>query len=322
VIKRTIEISRNPAHLSVRLDQLLIQPHDAPGPAGDAAPTASIPCEDLGVVIVDHDRCTYSHHALAKIAEHGGVLIVCGRDHLPAAVLLPVADHTQVVWRINDQIAISKPRRKQLWQQIVQHKVRAQAHNLPEGASERSFLLALARDVRSGDPGNVEAHAAKVYWSRWLKSSRTGAAPGASSFRRLPDGLDPLNTMLNYGYAVLRASVARAIVAAGLTPALGIHHSNRSNAFCLADDLVEPLRPIIDRRVRHLHFTAGLAELNQTAKAGLLAVLGEPAVTADESGPLMVGIQRYVASFVKSMTSDAADLDVPHIEPMGPEPGP
>lgn len=317
MIRRTVEISQKPAHLSVRLDQLLIQPHDAPEGVG----TSSIPCEDLGILVVDHGQCTYSHHALARIAEYGGVLVVCGRDHLPAAVLLPLADHNEVVWRINDQLGVSRPLRKQLWRKIVQTKIRAQAGNLPRG-DMRSRLLEMAREVRSGDPTNMEAQAAKLYWSGWLAHQAIeGVAPktencqptrmDARRFRRDPDGTDPLNVMLNYGYAVLRATVARAIIGAGLLPAIGIHHSSRSNPFCLADDLVEPLRPIVDRRVRQLYVTHGRRELNQPTKAGILQVLGEPVATGDENGPLMVAIQRMVVSFLKCLRGMSDGLSVP-----------
>ena len=201
MIKRTIEISREPAHLTVRLDQLLLQ-------RGEET-VASIPCEDIGVVLVDEPRTTYSQAALTGLARSDAVLVVCGNDHLPAGVLLPLADHCQMVWRIAQQVAIRKPLRKQLWQQLVRAKIRAQALNLPQACPARQKLVELSRRVRSGDPANVEAHAARVYWRHWL--------PGVA-FRREKDG-DGTNALLNYGYAILRAAVARALVAAGLMPA-------------------------------------------------------------------------------------------------------
>lgn len=317
MIKRTIEISQQPVHLSVRLDQLLIQPHDQPKEAG-----SSIPCEDIGMVLVDNPRTTYSHSALAKLIEFGGVLVVCGRDHLPAGVLLPLAEHSQVVWRIRDQLAISKPMSKQLWKQIVQAKVRAQAANLSTESTQRGRLLALAREVRSGDPTNVEAQAAKMYWSAWLRcDTHPNPFPERGSelrFRRDPNGKDPLNSMLNYGYAVLRAAVARAIVAAGLLPVLGLHHHQRSNAFCLADDLLEPLRPIVDRRVRQLYLDHGRRELNQPTKAGLLEVLTQRVRMGHENGPLMVALHRMVASLVHCYQGSAKQLVIPVLNDAGP----
>jgi len=292
VIKRTIEVSRESAHLTVRLRQLLIE-HD-----GDTA--GSIPCEDIGVVVVDHPGVTYSQAALAALAESGAVLVVCGRNHLPAAVLLPLADHTEVVWRIHDQLAVSKPLRKQLWKQLIQAKIRAQARNLSFDCPARRRLLHLARSIRSGDPSNVEAQAAKFYWENWLPEE---------AFRRDADA-DGLNCLLNYGYAVLRAAVARAIVAAGLVPALGLFHANRSNSFCLADDLMEPLRPLVDARAREL-YRQGYRELTPEAKRGLLELLAERVQTGDERGPLMVALHAMVASLVHCFRGESQRLEVP-----------
>lgn len=296
MIKRTIEISRNPAHLAVRLNQLLIQPHNGKGRV------SSIPCEDIGFLVVDHHQTTYSHQALAKVTEYGGVIVVCGRDHLPVSILLPLADHTQVVWRIKDQIAISKPLQKQLWQQLVRAKIYGQSRNVVPNSSDARRLNALARKVRSGDVGNAESQAARIYWKAWTPDE---------TFRRDPAGKDLLNSMLNYGYAIIRAAVARSLVASGLIPALGLHHHNRSNAFCLADDLMEPIRPLIDRRVREMYLVENRRELDQTTKAGLLQVLAETVTIAEESGPLMVAIQRMTASLVRCFQGESRELVVP-----------
>lgn len=292
VIKRTIEISQQPAHLTVKLGQFILQR------GGETV--GSIPCEDLGMVLVDNPGTTYSHAALAALADSDAALIVCGRNHMPTAVLLPLADHSQVVWRINEQLSAGKPLRKQLWRQLVQAKIRGQAKNLPNDEPAHRKLLELARNVRSGDPSNVEARAAKVYWAHWLP---------AEKFRRDTKG-DGLNAILNYGYAVLRAAVARAIVSAGLLPVLGIHHSNRSNAFCLADDLMEPLRPLVDARARRLHLQ-GQHELVPPVKAELLKVLAEPVCLANQKGPLMVNLQRMTASLVRCYQGEAKRLEIP-----------
>jgi CRISP-associated protein Cas1 len=315
VIKRTLEISREPAHLSVRDDQLVLK--------RDGQTIGQVPCEDIGVVLVDHPQTTYTHGALAKLAESDAAVVICGRDHLPAAILLPMADHSQVVWRLDAQLGISKPLRKQLWRQLVVAKVQAQARNISPGLPAHRKLLALARDVRSGDPTNIEAQAARVYWANWLDpgsvpnsgSEELGTDPLAPNdplariFRRDPD-LPGLNSFLNYGYAVVRAAIARAIVAAGLLPSLGLHHRNRSNAFCLADDLIEPIRPLVDDRVRELH-RQGYEELNQPAKAALLEILADRVQFGDEVGPLMVELHRYVASLVRCFTGEAKELQIP-----------
>jgi len=315
VIKRTLEISRQPAHLSVRNEQLVLK--------RDGQTVGQVPCEDIGILLVDHPQTTYTHSALAKLAESDAAVVICGRDHLPAAILLPMVDHSQVVWRLDAQLGVSRPLKKQLWKQLVVAKIQAQARNLAGDAPAHCKLLALAREVRSGDPTNVEAQAARVYWANWLSpgtvlnscSEELGTDPLAPHdplarvFRRDPDGTG-LNSFLNYGYAVLRAAVARAIVAAGLLPSLGIHHRNRSNSFCLADDLLEPLRPLVDDRVRELA-RQGYDELNQEAKAALLEILADRVRLGEEVGPLMVQLHRYVASLVRCFTGEARELEIP-----------
>ena len=293
LIKRTIEISREPAHLTVKLDQFLIK--------RDGEVVGQVPCEDIGVVLVDHPQTTYSHAALAALAESDATLVICGRNHLPAALLLPLSDHSQVVWRISDQLAVSQPVRKQLWRQLVQGKIRAQAANLEAGTPARSKLLAYAREVRSGDPKNLEAQAARVYWVNFV--------PEEALFRRDADA-DGLNALLNYGYAVVRAALARAIVAAGMLPALGLHHSNRSNGFCLADDLIEPLRPLVDDRAREL-YRQGARGIDAESKPGLLKLLAEDVAFAGETGPLLVNLHRFVTCLWKCYRGEEKRLEIP-----------
>jgi len=292
LIKHTLEISREPAHLAVRNRQLLIK--------RDGQVCASIPCEDIGVALVDHPQTTYTHAALTALAESDAAVVICGANHLPIAVLLPLAHHSQVVTRLNDQLSAGRSLQKQLWKQIVVAKIKAQAANLSPDQPAHRKLLALAREVRSGDPRNVEAHAARIYWANWLWQEE---------FRRDPDGVG-LNAFLNYGYAVLRAAVARAIVAAGLLPSLGIHHCHRGNAFCLADDLMEPLRPVVDDRVREM-YREGYDELNQPGKAALLGVLTQRMRMGEQTGPLMAMLHRHVASLVRCYTGESRRLEIP-----------
>lgn len=303
MIKRTVEISQRAVHVTVKDRQLLLLPKDA----ADLDPLASIPCEDIGMLLIEHPGVTYSHAALTCLVEEGAAVVLCGRDHLPQGLLLPLAEHTETVWRVQDQISVAVPTRKRLWQQIVQAKIRAQAANLPVGSTTRSRLLGLARSVRSGDPENVEAQAARHYWAAWL--SEISLPPADAPFRRDVDA-GGVNALLNYGYAVIRAAVARALVSAGLVPVLGIHHSNRSNAFCLADDLVEPLRPLVDEAVREI-VRSETAEINPRSKQALLAVLTREVCLGDATGPLLVGLHRYVASFVRCLRGESARLELP-----------
>ena len=160
MIKRTIEVSSEPANLTVKLDQLLVQ--------HGLETAASIPCEDIGMLVVDQPRSTYSHAVLAALVRFDAVLVVCGPDHLPAGVLLPLADHSQVVWRVAEQVAVSKPLRKQLWKQLVRAKIRAQALNLPADCPARKKLLELVQKVRSGDPVERRGPCRPGYWKHWL----------------------------------------------------------------------------------------------------------------------------------------------------------
>lgn len=304
MIKRTIEISREPAHLSLRHGQLVLE--------REHVTVSTIPCEDLGMVVVDHPQVSYTHSALAALVEHDAVVIICGKNHLPAGLLLPMTDHSEVVWRLHDQIAVSKPLRKQLWRQIVQAKIRAQAANLADASPERTRLLELARTVKSGDVTNHEAQAARVFWSGWLADDELTRQ--RSPFHRNADGDDEINVLLNYGYSILRAAVARAIVMAGLHPAFGLQHCNRSNLFCLADDLMEPLRPLVDSRVRDLA-RLGQSSLSPITKAALLQLLTQEATTGSEAGPLMVTLHRYVASLVKCYAGESEPLEIPEYVP-------
>src|SRR5205814_211288 len=219
------------------------------------------------------------------------------------------------VWRLKEQLAARPPVKKQLWRQLIQAKIRGQARNLVAGSGDprqtsdprqtcpaRSKLLDYARQVRSGDASNLEAQAARVYWQHWLPEE---------VFRRDADA-SGLNSLLNYGYSVLRAAVARAIVAAGMQPSLGLKHSNRSNSFCLADDLLEPLRPIVDDRAREL-YRQGYDQLDSEAKAGLLKLLAEDVRLGGETGPLMVCLHRYTASLVRCFRGEAKRLEIPEM---------
>jgi CRISP-associated protein Cas1 len=299
MIKRTVEISREPTHLSLRQKQLILK--------RDGNIVGQIPCEDLGMVVVDHPQTTYTHSVLSSLAESDAVLVVCGKDHLPSAILLPLADHSQVVWRVNDQVSVKKPVHKRLWKQLIQAKIRGQADNLAPDSAARKKLMAYAADVRSGDPTNREAQAARVYWQNWLVQPNEEVS--TEQFRRLRDGTSP-NSLLNYGYAIVRAAIARALVSSGLLPSLGIKHSHRANAFCLADDLIEPLRPMVDAQVRELYWD-GQTELDQPTKAALLELLTSTVITNGRQGPLMVALHTMTASLAKCYEGTASTLELP-----------
>jgi CRISPR-associated protein Cas1 len=292
MIKQTVEISAEAVHLASRHGQLVF--------SRKGKEDCQTACEDVGMVVVDHPQTTYTHRALSDLAASDAVLVICGDNHLPIALLLPFAHNSQVVWRVNQQIELPKPIRKQLWRQLVVAKIRNQAANLPVDLAVRSALLEIAKRVRSGDPDNLEAQAARLYWANWL---------GTDEFRR-DQNQDGINSFLNYGYAIVRAAVARAIVAAGLLTCLGLHHCNRSNHFCLADDLIEPWRPFVDNRVREM-FRTGYDTLNQQAKAELLRMLEMTVHLNGEAGPLLVSMHKFIGSLVRCYNGESKKLEVP-----------
>jgi CRISPR-associated protein Cas1 len=307
MIKKTIEISRQPVHLSARLDQLVLQPIDS-----DKKDARTIPCEDIGLVMIDQPRCSMTQGALEALLRSGAAVVVCGRDHLPAGLMLPTCRHTEQVARLRLQIEATKPTLKRLWQQIVRAKMANHAATMPPDHAARRKLAVLRGEVKSGDTTNVEGQAARVHWAAWREGE-----PKLKAFRRDPNGTDPANVFLNYGYATLRAAIARALVLTGLHPALGIHHHNRSNAFCLADDLMEPLRPMIDRRVRRL-IVNGEADLCQSVKACLLDVLMETVETdgakGTQTGPLLVSLPGVTASLVEAYRNRGGVLSLPKLQ--------
>lgn len=314
MIKRTIEISREPAHLAVRDQQLLVLRKIHPPERLPAHPpnlAGSIPCEDIGVIMADARDASYSHAALAALAEYGAALVVCGRDHHPVGMYLPISQNTHLLSRLDAQINASKPTRKRLWAAVVQAKVKAQADALPptdQIEPSRLKLLQLAREVKSGDTTNIEAQAAAIYWPLMFSVCHRVKQPFR---RRAGDRSAPApNNLLDYGYAALRAAIARAIVAAGLLPALGIQHRGRNNPFCLADDLMEPLRPLVDRRVRWLA-EQGELTLDQPNKAKILSVLTEEVGIDGSRGPLLVSVSRYIASFTRVIAKEADRLEIP-----------
>ena len=290
MIKRTIEISTRGVFLSVELDQLVV--------ALEGQELQRIPIEDIGVLIVDTNGATYTHAVITRLLTSGAVIVACDGKHLPCGLLLP-QDNCLQSQRLAAQVETSKPLRKQLWRQLVSAKIAHQAAMLDHAPAVQSALKGMARRVRSGDPDNLEAQAARRYWPALL----------GQSFRRDQEG-DPPNNLLNYGYMALRAAVARAIAGAGLHPSLGLHHHNRSNPFCLADDMLEPLRPLVDRRVRAL-CQAGRTEIDKEAKRELLGVLTETVTLGDTAGPLLVALERLAASLVGCCQGRSNRLEIP-----------
>lgn len=294
MIKRTIDISDGPTFLSIKDDQLVL--------SRDHAEIGRIPAEDIGVLLVDNLATTYTHGVFTRLLSFGAVVVLCGSNHLPAGMLLSLESNELTARRIRTQAAAKLPLRKRLWKQIVAHKIRSQALNLPPDSPIRSRLIGYAGRVRSADVANMEGVAARFYWPAMM----------GENFRRDPDGLPP-NNLLNYGYAVFRAAVARAIVAGGLHPAFGLHHHNRNNTFALADDLVEVFRPRVDRAVRQIMLDGG-GFIDRDAKKSLLGLLTDEIDVAGQKGPLFVQLHRIIASLVRCYEGNATQLDLPRLD--------
>ena len=293
MIKRIVEISSAGTHLSVRDGQLVLRRN------GDEL--SRIPCEDVGIVLVDHVGTTYTHCVFTELLRCGAAVVLCGGDHHPTGMLLPIDGNTTQTERYRAQIEAAEPVKKRLWRQIVRAKIRHQAVLVGPGNDTYRALMALREKVRSADAGNVESQASRRFWRAYF----------GEDFRRSRAGAPP-NNLLNYGYIVMRAAVARAVCSAGLLPSLGIHHCNRYNAFCLADDLMEPFRGYIERRVKQL-WTEGIAAIDQEVKGRLLEVLFEQATIGGFTGPLMVGLHRTGASLYRCFAGEQQEVDLPDL---------
>ncbi|MHB1179867.1 MAG: type II CRISPR-associated endonuclease Cas1, partial [Daejeonella sp.] len=301
MIKRTLHFS-NPAYLSLKDSQLMIElPHLKV--LGEKESRKSVPIEDIGVVLLDHQQITITHGCMAALLGNNAAIITCNHTHLPTGMMLPIDGHDIQSERFRYQIDASQPLKKQLWQQTVQAKILNQAGVLAERGIEYENMLYWARSVRSGDPDNYEGRAAAYYWKNVF--------PKKIEFFRGREG-DPPNNMLNYGYAILRAIVARGLVCSGLLPTLGIHHRNKYNAYCLADDIMEPYRPYVDRIVlKIIDNGENFLELGPSIKSQLLGIATVDVQFEKNKSPLMVGLQSTTASLAKCYEGTLRRINYP-----------
>jgi CRISPR-associated protein Cas1 len=292
---RILDFSQNPLRLRMRLKQLVIQ--------SDNEPVQTIPLEDIAVLLVSHPQVSFSQAVLEGIAENGAVLIACNRKSLPVGMFVPLAGHHQPSRRISLQIGAAVPLVKRAWQQIVRAKITAQGKLLDSLFGFDKGLFRLSKKVRSGDPDNVEAVAARRYWSQLFEGF---------GFSRKPEGEDDINLRLNFGYGVLRGIVARAICASGFHPAIGLHHHNQYNAYCLADDLMEPFRPLVDRVVREQFMETNHIEmLTPKLKAELIEPLLGRFLLNGELLTLFEVVTHMAASLVQFFAKERRGLLIP-----------
>ncbi len=304
MIKRTLYFG-NPAYLSVKNEQLVI---NIPQSGNETADTSlkTIPIEDIGVVVLDNPQITLTHYAIEKLLANNCALITCNSQHLPAGLLLPLEGNSVQSERFSDQIHASIPLKKQLWQQTVIAKIENQQRNLKQlHGNLAKELLFWSEKVNSGDTQNIEARAAAYYWKNIF--------PQLNGFTRDREGIFP-NNLLNYGYAILRAIIARSLVASGLLPTLGIHHHNRYNAYCLADDIMEPYRPVVDRLVvETMSEIENCAFLTKDVKAKLLTIPVLDVVINGKRSPLMVAAGITTASLFRCYSGETRKIAYPEV---------
>ena len=283
MIKRTLYFG-NPAYLKTKDEQLVFE-------STDTGEIIKLPIEDIGVLILDHQQITITQAVIAKLLENNVAFITCDNRHHPTGLMLNLDGHTLQSQKFQAQLEASVPLKKQLWQQTVSAKIDNQATMLESINIGARNLRNWAMEVKSGDSEHHEATAAAFYWKYIF--------PIFPSFKREREGIPP-NNLLNYGYAILRAVVARNIVASGLLPTFGIFHKNQYNAYCLADDIMEPYRPFVDKTVWDIvRMNGSFLEITPGMKKQLLNIPAMDVMINEEKSPLMVAVQKTTASLAK-----------------------
>lgn len=295
MIGRVVEVVESDRHLSLEYGNMLVKE--------GAVVVGRVALDDIQALIINPHGATVSAGILAALAERGTPVIISGPNFRPVAAVVPIVGHHAISQRIEAQVGASQPARKQAWKQIVRSKITMQAMVLEQWGHDATALWDLEARVRSGDPENREAQAARLYWPRLL----------GSGFRRDPD--EPgLNALLNYGYAVVRAATARAISAAGLHPSIGVHHKSAVDTMRLADDLMEPYRPLIDARVRAIADSDGPLDVVPHTKKMLVAVVSTDAPCPAGTTPVSLAMHRSARSLAEYFLGERKNLELPSVE--------
>lgn len=291
MMERVVEVTGTKRHLSLYRGFMVIK--------GEEGELGRVALDDIGVVMAAGYGITMSTELLVALADRGAGFVVCDQRMQPSSWLLPVSGHHLQSRRMQKQLEVGKALKKRIWQKVIQGKICFQAEVLAAVQVPHEGVAALARDVRSGDPDNIEAQAARRYWPLLM----------GKAFRREPQS-DFVNAMLNYGYTILRSCTARAVAAAGLHPSLGIHHHGPGNPFCLADDLMEPFRPAVDLVVLSLS-RQGREELDRDTKGRLVGILLQDTLTKQGTTPVATAISRLVSSVAQSFDQGEMLIDLP-----------
>ena len=310
MIKKTLCFS-NPIYLSLRNAQLVL--HVPEVETNKTLPEAikkeaerTIPIEDIGVVILDNRRITITSGVMEALLENNCAVITCNQKSMPVGLLLPLCGNTTQNERFRSQLEASLPLRKQLWQQTIKQKILNQEHVLRINTDKETNCMRIwSNDVRSGDPDNLEARSAAYYWKNLFTND--------PNFVRDREGTPP-NNLLNYGYAILRAIIARALVGSGLLPTLGIHHHNRYNAYCLADDIMEPYRPYVDQLVLDIiQCNLEISDITRDLKMRLLGIPMLDVLINGKRSPLMIAAQQTTASLAKCFAGENKRISYPEM---------
>lgn len=312
MIKRTLYFG-SPAYLSKKNEQLIIKYPEDEETKDDSengykkrTNQNSIPIEDIGIVILDNQQITLTHGLLYSLIQNNCAVVTCNNTHHPIGLFLPLESNLEQSQRFQEQIKASVPLKKQLWQQTVSAKILNQAMVLAKRKKHCDNMKQWAKKVRSGDPDNLEARASNFYWKNLF--------PEELNFKREREG-EPPNNLLNYGYAILRATIARGLVGSGLLPTLGIHHHNKYNAFCLADDIMEPYRPYVDDMVATIIENGeDFTELTPSIKKQLLSIPVIDVCIEGKTSPLMIGVQRTTASLNKCFSGEQRKIIYPEFK--------
>ena len=308
MIKKTLYFG-NPAYLSLKNKQLVIKLPEVE--KNDQLPSEikkesirTIPIEDIGVLIIDNGRITITQGVIEALLENNSALVTCDNTRMPIGLMLPLSGNKTQTERFRDQINATLPLKKQLWQQTVQSKIRNQAYVLSnKNNSIVDNMYAWVSEVKSGDPDNYEARAAVYYWANIFNE--------IEGFYRDREGIPP-NNLLNYGYAILRAVVARSLTASGLLPTLGIFHRNKYNAYCLADDIMEPYRPFVDKLVCEIVAKGNdIKELTQETKFKLLNIPVIDVIMDGQRSPLMNAVGKTTSSLYKCFAGKVRKIKYP-----------
>ncbi|MDD5057695.1 MAG: type II CRISPR-associated endonuclease Cas1 [Sideroxydans sp.] len=294
MIGRIVEVADDKRHLFLSRGFLVVQDTE-----GERKELGQVPLDDISAVIANAHGLSYTNNLLVALAERCAPFVLCAANHNAVGMVLPIEGNYQQAKRFDAQIAANQPLIKRLWADIVKSKLQQQAAALEAAGAPHIPLQALVRKVRSGDPENFEAQGARRYWGLLF----------GDDFRRDQQG-GGLNGMLNYGYTILRATTARSVVAAGLHPTIGLHHSNEGNAMRLVDDLMEPFRPVIDLKVWQLQ-KQGESMITPETKRALVRTLYDDMQSSAGATPVMVCTQKLATSLAQVFLGERDKLDLP-----------